>query len=84
VALRAIVERRAVRGEPRSEDVIVTAVLHYGLQVQLRLDEAATKLAVEAIGAHATRGGWVTITDVDGKQWTVLISAGIPIWIAAD
>jgi hypothetical protein len=64
--------------------VIVTAVLHYGSEVRLRLDDTATKRALEAIGAHATRGGWVTITDIDGKQWSVLISAGIPIWISTD
>lgn len=60
------------------------SLLHYGPEVQLRLDQAATKHAMETIGAHATRGGWVTITDVNGRQWSLLISPGIPIWISDD
>jgi hypothetical protein len=38
---------------------------------------------MEAIGAHATRGGWVTVTDVGGRACALLVSAGIPMWISA-
>lgn len=55
--------------------------LHYGSEVQLDLDAAATKQAIETIASHATRGGWLTITDVHGRQWSLLISPGIPIWV---
>lgn len=58
------------------------ALLHYGSEVRLRLDPATVRQMVEAVGAHATRGGWVTVTDTDGKDWTFLVTAGIPIWIS--
>ena len=57
------------------------ATLHYGSDVSINLDEAASKRAMEAIAAHATRGGWVTVTDTHGRAWSFLVSAGIPIWI---
>jgi hypothetical protein len=31
--------------------------------------------------SHAIRGGWVAATDVKGRDWSFLVSAGIPIWI---
>ena len=55
--------------------------LHYGSEVRIRLDPAATKLAMEAVGAHATRGGWVTTIDVSGRELSFLVTAGIPIWV---
>ncbi len=58
--------------------------LHYGPELQLHLDAGTTRQAVEAIAAHATRGGWVTIIDLDGRQWSLLISPGIPIWVTDD
>lgn len=58
------------------------AYLHYGADVRISLDEAGTKRVVEGIGAHATRGGWVTVSDTTGLEWSFLISAGIPIWIS--
>jgi hypothetical protein len=57
------------------------ARLHYGSALDLSLDPEATRQITEAIGAHATRGGWVTFSDRDGKEWTILITPGIPIWI---
>jgi hypothetical protein len=33
------------------------------------------------IGSHATRGSWATVTDVEGRDWSFLLSAGLPIWI---
>jgi hypothetical protein len=57
------------------------ALLHYGSEVQIRLDTAAARQVMEAIGAHATRGGWVTATDTDGQEWSFLVTAGVPIWI---
>ena len=57
------------------------AFLHYGSDLRIQLDRMATKRAVETIGAHATRGGWVTTTDMKGRDWSFLVSAGIPIWI---
>lgn len=62
----------------------VMPYLHYGPTVRLRLDAEAAKRAMQAIGAHATRGGWVTLTDVDGRDWTLLVSGGIPIWMTPD
>lgn len=59
------------------------ALLHYGSEVRIRLDEEATRRVMEAVGAHATRGGWVIVTDTDGKEWSLLVSAGVPIWISA-
>ena len=58
--------------------------LHYGTELRIQLDEAALEHAVEEIAAHATRGGWVTVTDTSGRQWSFLVSAGIPIWINAN
>jgi hypothetical protein len=57
------------------------AFLHYGSDLRIRLDLTATRRAMETIGSHATRGGWVTTTDVKGRDWSFLVSAGIPIWI---
>jgi hypothetical protein len=57
------------------------AELHYSSQLTIALDQSAMKMAMEAIGAHASRGGWVTVVDLDGREWTFLVTAGIPIWI---
>lgn len=57
------------------------AVLHYGPEVAVRLDAATAEHLIEEIGAHATRGGWVTVTDDDGKSWSLLVTPGVPIWI---
>jgi hypothetical protein len=57
--------------------------LHYGSRVCVELDESAAKLAMKAIGAHATRGGWVTVTDVRGRDCALLVSPGVPMWINA-
>ena len=43
-----------------------------------------TRQATETIGAHATRGGWITFQDRDGKEWSILITPGIPIWLEPD
>jgi len=55
--------------------------LHYGSEVRIQLDPSATKLAMEAVAAHATRGGWVTTADVSGREVSFLVTAGIPIWV---
>ncbi|HET6877958.1 MAG TPA: hypothetical protein VFH38_10550 [Jatrophihabitans sp.] len=60
------------------------AHLHYASEVTITLDEPSTKRAIESIAAHATRGGWVTLCDTDDREWTFLVSAGIPIWITPD
>ncbi|HEY2166633.1 MAG TPA: hypothetical protein VGH01_05680 [Jatrophihabitantaceae bacterium] len=60
------------------------AYLHYGAELRLDLDAAASKIAGEAIGAHATRGGWVSVTDKEGRTWSLLITTGIPIWMNED
>jgi len=56
--------------------------LHYGSEVRIQLDASAMKLVMEAVAAHATRGGWITTTDVDGREWSLLVTAGIPIWVS--
>jgi hypothetical protein len=58
------------------------ALLHYGSELRIRLDVAATRQVMQAVGAHATRGGWVTVTDSDGLDWSFLVTAGVPIWIS--
>ena len=58
--------------------------LHYGSELRLELDASASKIAGEAIGAHATRGGWVNVIDTAGRAWSLLITTGIPIWINDD
>lgn len=58
--------------------------LHYGRDLRIHLDESTLRQAMEAIASHATRGGWVTVTDVNGKQWSILVSAGIATWVNAD
>lgn len=58
--------------------------LHYGSDVRINLDEAGLRRALEAIGAHATRGGWVTVSDTSGSDWSFLVTAGIPIWVRSD
>lgn len=55
--------------------------LHYGNEVRIQLDSADMRQIMEAVAAHATRGGWVTVTDVQGREWSILVSAGIPIWV---
>jgi hypothetical protein len=55
--------------------------LHYGSDLRIQLDPAATKLAMEAVTTHATRGGWVSATDVNGREWSFLVTVGIPIWV---
>jgi hypothetical protein len=57
------------------------AYLHYGSDLTIDLDEAATKHVVEAVGSHASRGGWVTVSDTTGREWSFLVTVGIPIWI---
>jgi hypothetical protein len=55
--------------------------LHYGSELRIQLDPPTTRMVTEAIGAHASRGGWVTATDIDGRNWSFLVSAVIPIWL---
>ena len=55
--------------------------LHYGNEVRIQLDSADMRQIMEAVAAHATRGGWVTVTDAQGREWSILVSAGIPIWV---
>ena len=57
------------------------ARLHYGPSTAFELDPDATRQITEAIGAHATRGGWITFTDRDDQEWSILITPGIPIWL---
>jgi hypothetical protein len=56
--------------------------LHYGSDLTIELDASATKRVMESVGAHATRGGWVIVTDVTGREWSLLVTAGIPIWLS--
>lgn len=56
-------------------------LLHYGSELRIHLEAAATRQVMETIGAHASRGGWVTATDTDGREWSFLVSSGVPIWI---
>jgi hypothetical protein len=58
------------------------ALLHYGTELRIRLDVPTTRQVMEAVGAHASRGGWVTAIDEDGQEWSFLVSAGIPLWIS--
>jgi hypothetical protein len=57
------------------------ALLHYGSELRIHLETEATRQVMETIGAHASRGGWVTATDTDGREWSFLVSAGVPIWV---
>lgn len=57
------------------------AVLHYGSDLHIHLAEAVMRQVMETVGAHANRGGWVTVTDTDGREWSFLVSSGVPIWI---
>jgi len=57
------------------------AVLHYGSELSIRLDTTTVEHVTEAIGAHATRGGWVTVVDEEGRSWCFLVTPGVPIWI---
>ncbi len=60
------------------------ARLHYGPSQYFDLDPDTARQVGEAIGGHATRGGWVTFSDLHGDEWSILVSAGIPIWLAPD
>jgi hypothetical protein len=57
------------------------ALLHYGSELHIEVEDAATRQVMEAVAAHASRGGWVTVTDTQGRDWSLLVSAGIPLWI---
>jgi hypothetical protein len=60
------------------------AFLHYSTELRIQLDGPALRQAMETIASHATRGGWVSLTDVKGGQWSILVTAGIPIWVNAE
>jgi hypothetical protein len=61
------------------------ATLHYGSHLQIHLKEPQLRQIKETVGAHATRGGWVTARDADGgKRLSFLVTAGVPIWIDED
>jgi hypothetical protein len=60
------------------------AFLHYGSELRIELDESEMRQAMEAIASHATRGGWVIVTDVNGKEWSILLTSGIPVWVNTD
>lgn len=60
------------------------ARLHYGPALHFELDPKTTQRVTETIGAHATRGGWITFADRQGKQWSILVTPGIPIWLEPD
>lgn len=61
------------------------AFLHYGAELRIQLDEPTTRQTMEAIASHATRGGWVTVTDdVTGREWSFLVTAGIPVWVTVE
>ena len=64
-----------------SEEAVV-ALLHYGSELRIRLDVTVMGQVMEAIASHATRGGWVTATDIDGRDWSFLVTAGVPVWIS--
>jgi hypothetical protein len=57
------------------------ARLHYGPTLNVELDPEAARRVLEAIGAHATRGGWITFADRDAAEWSILVTPGIPIWL---
>lgn len=57
--------------------------LCYGPTLRFELDAESTRLVADAIGAHASRGGWVSFTDSDAKEWAILVTPGVPIWIEA-
>jgi hypothetical protein len=58
--------------------------LHYGPGATFELDELMTEKVMSAIaGKAAGTGNWASFLDVDGKQWSLFISRGIPIWIDA-
>jgi hypothetical protein len=58
------------------------ALLHYGAELRIQLDKPGMRQAMEAIASHATRGGWVAVTDVKGRQWSILVTAGVPVWVS--
>lgn len=58
--------------------------LHYGSDLHLYLDDEGARRAVEDIGDHASRGGWVSLTDRKGARWELLITAGVAVWLAPD
>jgi len=61
------------------------AFLHYGAELRIQLDEPATRQAMEAIASHATRGGWVTVTEEQtGRELSLLVTAGIPVWVTTE
>lgn len=60
------------------------ARLHYGPTLKFDLDATTTRQVTETIGAHASRGGWISFTDQQGKQWSILVTPGIPICLEPD
>ncbi|MGN6608991.1 MAG: hypothetical protein ACTHMS_18510 [Jatrophihabitans sp.] len=48
------------------------------------LDPETARQVTETIGAHATRGGWITFHDRGGRSWSILVTPGIPIWLESD
>jgi hypothetical protein len=60
------------------------ARLHYGTTMTFDLDPTTTRQVTETIDAHASRGGWITFNDRDGRPWSILVTPGIPICLEAD
>jgi hypothetical protein len=73
---------KLIRTGRREERAV--AFLHYGTELRIELDEPALRQVMETIASHATRGGWVSLTGAKGGQWSILVTAGIPIWVHAD
>lgn len=44
------------------------ALLHYGSELRIQLDAVATRQVMQAVGAHATCGGWVAATAATGRN----------------
>jgi hypothetical protein len=57
-------------------------LVHYGSELQIRLDVEATRHVMEAVSGYATRGGWVTATDIDARDWSFLVTPGVALWIS--
>jgi hypothetical protein len=56
--------------------------LHYGSAVFSLPDDAVQELGMAIAGkVGGEGGGWVSFTDDKGQDWSIIVTAGIPIYI---
>jgi hypothetical protein len=60
------------------------AFLHYGPDKSFELDDETIQAVLTTANSFIERGGGIIeFTDISGHEWSILVSAGIPLWADA-